>query len=294
MVTPRPRTVIVGTVRNVEKKVERELNRLLHACRDLDVIETFFVESDSSDKTIQQLSKIRQSNSRFNFESLGDLEGKIPSRIERIRFCRNHYVQYIRKSFRKQDLDLIIVADMDGINSRITKMAIQSCIKESGWDGLFSNQVFGISDLLALRARDWLERDYLQELEESRVQLRSTGVKSGIFWNFLQFFRYDKTRRESIYRRMLIVWPWRKLIPVDSYFGGIAIYKSWCFFDADYITDFTPNECEHVAFHRSIQLMGGRLFLNPRFINSLVNTYNVNKFFLIRTTRFWWWNRKKK
>jgi hypothetical protein len=81
------------------------------------------------------------------------------------------------------------------------------------------------------------------------------------------------------------------LIPVDSAFGGIAIYRSWCFFASDYSERSFIGECEHVAFNLSLVGKGAKLYLSPRFVNSILNTYNLNKFFIIRVLRFLRWDR---
>jgi hypothetical protein len=288
-----PRVLIVGLVRNCEESFEKEYRKLLKACSSLEVVEAFFVESDSSDNSVKLLQTLSNNSSKFHYESLGSLEIKISHRIERIRFCRNRYVEFIRKNYREDEIDFVIVADMDGINSAITKFAIDSCLATNDWDGLFSNQLLGVSDLLALRAENWVQDDYLYELEQSRIHLRLMPESHKWSWRIVQFFRYDNTRKKIIYDRMKCVGVGRKLIPVNSAFGGIGIYKSWCFFSADYYGDGPIRECEHVTFHRQLKLLGARLYLNPRFVNSIVNTYNVNKLFLIRNLRIWRWNRMK-
>jgi len=287
------KVIVVGLVRNCEKTLVKEYMRIVSACSSLDLLDAFFVESDSSDNSVELLKSMSSQNSNFHFISLGNLETAIPHRIERIRFCRNEYVKYIRSLYHEKSLDYVLVADMDGINSALSKRAINSCFTNSNWDALFSNQLFGISDLLALRASNWIEGDYLIELEHSRVDLRNAPNSRNIFKRVRMYLRYDKSRRNVIYDRMRCLGFSRKLLPVNSAFGGIGIYRSWCFFRADYNDDDHPYECEHVSFHRKLEAESARMFINPRFINSIVNTYNVNKIFLIRNVRIWRWNRKK-
>jgi hypothetical protein len=148
----KPKVIVVGLVRNCEKTLAKEYLRIISACSSLDLVDAFFVESDSSDKSVDLLKSMSNQNSDFHFISLGNLATVIPNRIERIRFCRNEYVKYIRSLFDEKSLDYVLVADMDGINSALSKRAINSCFTKDNWDALFSNQLFGISDLLALRA----------------------------------------------------------------------------------------------------------------------------------------------
>ena len=60
-----------------------------------------------------------------------------------------------------------------------------------------------------------------------------------------------------------------KVIPVDSAFGGLAIYKKSCIPDeAEYIGLSKNGEkiCEHVSFHNSIKKNKGSIFINPKLI----------------------------
>jgi hypothetical protein len=289
----KPKVVLVGLVRNCEFSFAKEYSKLLAACTSLEIVDSFFVESDSSDKSVAVLQSMSDENQNLHFVTLGELESAIPHRIERIRFCRNLYVKYIRELNVRSSFEYVIVADMDGINSALSKHAIDSCFANEDWDAQFSNQLFGASDLLALRAKNWLEEDYLIELERSRVHLRNASEAVNLLGKIRQYIRYDKTRKKIIYDRMRFLGFGKKLIPVNSAFGGIGLYRSWCFLEADYLDAEIPHECEHVTFHRKLKSFGARMYINPRFINSIINTYNINKFFLIRNIRIWRWNRIK-
>lgn len=291
--TQKPRVIVVGLVRNCEKSLEKEYLRIVSSCSSLQVVDSFFVESDSSDNSVELLESMSRQYSNLHFKSLGHLTVTIPHRIDRIRFCRNEYVKYIRALYDEKSLDFVLVADMDGINSALSKSAINSCFKDDNWDAIFSNQLFGVSDLLALRAGNWVEEDYLVELERSRIHLRNTPESRNFFKKLVQYYRYDKTRRSIIYDRMHFLGISKSFVPVNSAFGGIGLYRSWCFFHADYMNEDLPRECEHVSFHRNLTAGGARLYINPRFVNSVINTYNVNKIFLIRNLRIWRWNRRK-
>lgn len=293
LIANKPKVIIVGLVRNCEFSVLKEYLRIISACSSLEIVESFFVESDSSDNSLSILQEMRKEFQNFHYVSLGNLISIIPHRIERLRFCRNEYVKYIREMSKLKSFDYVIVADMDGINSALTKHAINSCFFAKDWDGLFSNQLFGVSDLLALRAKNWLEEDYLIELERSRMELRKATQPQKFIGKIRQYYRYDKTRKEIIYKRMRYVGISRKLIPVESAFGGIALYKTWCFLHADYQDLEKSHECEHVTFHRKLAANGAQMYINPRFINSIFNTYNMNKVFLVRNIRMWRWNRPK-
>ena len=88
--------------------------------------------------------------------------------------------------------------------------------------------------------------------------------------------------------------PW---ILVESGFGGIAIYKATLFnkFDYGLISKIDPRygESEHVTINQAITKSGAKIFINPKFINGNFNTYNINRYFLIRLTRFAYGDLKK-
>ena len=289
----KPRVLIVGVVKNCQNTFEKEFNRLVKSCESVEVVGSYFVESDSSDCTVEILERLKHKRDNFHFESLGSLISSIPHRIHRIRYCRNAYVAFLRTNYSISELDFVIVADMDGINSALHKFSIDSCFKTDHWDALFSNQLLGISDLLALRAPNWVESDYLVELENSRHSLRAMAAPKSLFSKVTRYLQYDKTRVNVIYDRMRYIGFSKELLPVDSAFGGIGIYRSWCFFNSDYSEEGGPGVCEHVSFHNRLKSSGAKLYINPRFINSIFNTYNINKFFIIRNLRLWLWNRKK-
>ena len=289
----KPKVLIVGVVRNCQNTFEKEFNRLIRSCESVEVVGSYFVESDSNDCTVEILEKLKHKRDNFHFESLGSLSSSIPHRIHRIRYCRNAYVAFLRTNYSISELDFVIVADMDGINSALHKFSIDSCFKTDYWDALFSNQLFGISDLLALRAPNWVEGDYLVELENSRLFLRAMTTPKSYISKVTRYLQYDKTRINVIYDRMRFIGFSKELLSVDSAFGGIGIYRSWCFFNSDYSEEGSPEVCEHVSFHNKLKLSGARLYINPRFINSIFNTYNINKFFIVRNLRLWRWNRNK-
>ena len=59
--TQKPRVIVVGLVRNCEKSLEKEYLRIVSSCSSLQVVDSFFVESDSSDNSVElSLSVISQ------------------------------------------------------------------------------------------------------------------------------------------------------------------------------------------------------------------------------------------
>ena len=170
-------------------------------------VEFCLVESDSSDRTLEKIYELRESGYKIDLISLGSLEKEIPERIERLRYCRNTYVKYIRKNANKYDF--VVVADFDGINGKLTSKAIDSCHEvDISWDMCSANQSRGYYDVYALRAKNWCEVDIFDEI-------RNTPIARSKKEEF-------RTRTKLIYDRMKIIpknSPW---FAVESSFGGGA------------------------------------------------------------------------
>jgi hypothetical protein len=235
-------------------------------------VEFCLVESDSSDRTLEKINELRESGYKIDLISLGSLEKEIPERIERLRYCRNTYVKYIRKNANKYDF--VVVADFDGINGKLTSKAIDSCHEvDISWDMCSANQSRGYYDVYALRAKNWCEVDIFDEI-------RNTPIARSKKEEF-------RTRTKLIYDRMKIIpknSPW---LAVESSFGGLAIYRKELFLDSDYSRsgdDFVV-QCEHVDFHLKLVQKEYKLFINPSLINSHWNTHNINRIKLIRRIR---------
>ena len=87
--------LLVGTVSNVAKTIEKELKVVLKALSLFDLVQVFLVESDSTDETVKILEKIALKNRNFEFIALEKLKNKYPHRIARIAYCRNIYIKYM-------------------------------------------------------------------------------------------------------------------------------------------------------------------------------------------------------
>ena len=278
--------LLVGVISSVGKTLERELKIVLKSLSSFETIHVFLVESDSNDDTVRVLKKIQSSNQNFTYISKGHLSAKLPNRVERIAFCRNIYVDFIRDNYKKHLWSHIAVADLDGMNFKITKRGIDSCFKSNAkWDGLMANQPLGYYDIYALRAKKWVEYDCFLELSKLKKEQISPKLSKYRLINFLILFNhYDKLRKQVIFDKMLRLKKNCGLIKVDSAFGGFAIYKADVFFNADYrLADSFSSE--HVSFHTSKANSQKSFYINTELVNNRLNEYNLNKFVLIRFLR---------
>lgn len=282
------RVLIVGAVRDISHNFRREIANLQKSFSDFTQISFFFVESDSSDSTLDVLREFSAVLPEFKYISLGKLAPVVPSRIDRIRISRNTYVSYIRE--RPAEFDFIVVADMDGINSRLTKRSVSKCFENLNWDAVFPNQPFGYFDILALRHRFLQPHDYLAELEWRKSQIEIPVGSKNWLQKIRLMWQFDCARRYALYSKMIPISKKANWIQVESAFGGLGIYRPALFEHASYGEVGMSIECEHVHFHRELTDKGAKLYIVPGFVNSYINTYNINRIFFIRQLRRYVWN----
>lgn len=286
------RVLIVGTVSNVSQRLSADFTSVRDAfSADFEVF-TYLVESDSDDQTLLSLDKLSTSTDNFYFKSFGELKGAIPDRVERIRFCRNNYVKFIRDNFEIYKWDYIVVADLDGMNKALSCEAVRSCFTRLDWDCCLSNQSGGYYDIFALRERNWQPGNYFDEVETERAKIKNSRMSKFPFLNRIRVILLeDFIKRDTIYSKMRRIPRNSNWVAVDSGFGGLAIYKPRVFLIFDYSkVDSRSRDSEHVDLHLRMRENDQKILINPNFVNSHWNTYNVNKFFLVRQTRRIIWN----
>jgi glycosyltransferase involved in cell wall biosynthesis len=157
-IVPMKKIALVGTVSNAGKKLENDLLKVVRACEGLELVKILLVESDSSDNTVAILEKLQSCNRNFSFVTLGKLSDGFPDRIDRIRHCRNVYVQEIREFISESKIDYVIIADLDGMQSGINVNGIQSSFIRDDWAAVLANQGGGYYDLLALNLENYRHR----------------------------------------------------------------------------------------------------------------------------------------
>ena len=286
------RILVVGTVSNVASHLISDLKRLDESIGNFHKTEYFLVESDSRDRTLDILNDLGANRDGFRWKSLGSLAEFIPDRVERIRHCRNEYVNFIRENFNIHHWDFVVIADLDGMNKALSPSSFASCFDRNDWDVCLSNQKGGYYDIFALRHPTWQPENYFNELDLLRETLpRTSGLSIFIPKRFEISLREDRAKKIAIYKKMRKIPRGADWISVDSGFGGFAVYRPDVFirFNYDKITE-DLRDSEHIDLHLKIIESGGKIYINPNLINSNWNTYNINRFFIIRQLRRMMWN----
>lgn len=254
--------LVVGTVRNASRNAISDILRVVNSLDSILPTFAFVVESDSEDETVDLLQSLSKRDRRIRYVSLGNVAPSIPDRIARLRHCRNVYVQEIRENPNYQDCDLVIVADLDGINTKISTKYMENALNTViNWDALAANQRARYYDILALRHPLWSPNNWLSESE----------------W-FKPFLGEKGARRHSMADRMIRIPSNLAPIEVDSAFGGLCIYQRWVFEKCDYSEDVPGaiDENEHVTLNRKARDFGAKIYIHPGLINAKWTAHSLS------------------
>jgi hypothetical protein len=251
---PRPEQTtitIVGTVRNGGRSLAADVARLAAATEGFAARRFFISESDSDDDTVDQLRRLEKARDDFAFESAGRLAPSMPLRTERIAHGRNRCVDYVRQLAGSPD-DVVLVADLDGINDRLTAGGLRSCWDlPVRWDVCTANRGGAYYDIYALRCAGWVDEDCVKATD-------------------LLAERMDRTLASWLVTRsrMIVLPRTHPPILVESAFGGLGIYRR-AVFDGFVYEGLAPDGseiCEHLSAHRQIVDAGGAIYINTAMV----------------------------
>jgi hypothetical protein len=259
----RSEVLIVGVARNCSRTLSRDIARLRSAFSAAQAIKFFIVESDSTDKTVEELDRLSRASEDVMFTSLGSLSGEIPRRAERIAFCRNHYLDEICSNPRFSSASYVVVADLDGVNSDLNQEAVASCWAAGvDWDVCTANQADFYYDVWALRHPSWCPDDCWEQYRA-----------------LCDLVDNNQALEAAVHSRMLHIETGAEPIEVDSAFGGLAIYKRAALLESRYLATQLNGRavCEHVPLHDAIRRAGYRIFINPALINTSATPHSWHK-----------------
>lgn len=251
--------LIAGIVSNEARNLESEIERLHNAFSSSNNIFWIVIESDSTDNTLEVLQRIERKYLNFKYISLGNLRKFLPIRTERLAFCRNQYLDYLREIEKKQKIDYLVVSDFDKTNLKLSSKIVGKSLQlDADWSALFASQKYFYYDLWAFRHLELCEHDIHRKISESmslNVSLRR-----------LYF--------HEIIKKMFIISRKKGLLKVESAFGGLAIYKSkFITKNVKYVgLDSNGNEvCEHLSMNFEIGKNSSNLYVNADLVNHNIN-----------------------
>jgi glycosyltransferase involved in cell wall biosynthesis len=233
--------VFGGTARGVETYIKRVLGHIETCGKLFKQFHVVIYENNSSDNTVSILEAEKKPNYKYIYESSNEKR-----RTVRLAHGRNQ----ILKEVMAINPDYFVMLDLDDVNaSGAFVESINTCFNENkDWAVLTGNQHGFYYDMWALRMAGVMEVDC---------------------WK--QYFSLHKSKRESYenqFKSMTITGD--KWLPVDSAFGGIALYKTSALQNCLYEGAYPDGSeiCEHVLFHAAIRQGGGKIYINPLFFTN--------------------------
>jgi len=249
--TPLPfssSVTILGTARNIEKFLPTTFKKIKMIRDCFKSSNVIIFENDSDDKTLEMLQNWANNDSTIDIITEKGVKGL---RTQRLAYGRNKLLQ---KSLQL-NTDYIVILDLDDVNDTLTRDAFLSSFAYPDNDGNYdwavmtANQSKLYYDLWALRTvDDWMPFDCWGDC----VHKQNKGVKWCVDDRFKHIEEHDKP------------------ILVKSAFGGLGIYKTKYLQNCTYDGGKDNYElCEHVKLHEDIMRNGGKIYINPKMINSI-------------------------
>lgn len=245
-----------GLARDCESSIASNLEALIRIAEFREECQCFFflLENDSTDHTGEVLKGFaKKYASRIRLWQLPGLSMTKPERIDRLAWCRNFLLEQIHSAVTDPAASVYVPIDLDD-------HIIASVDPARFWRSVdrlqveFINGIFPFSspyyyDVLALRVPGWVEADHQELVAASRPRLG--------WFRSLQQFVFTRQRPLSSFAA-------HSLIPVESAFGGIGIYRFTAIAAYRYQLIWLGNyfECEHVSFNRPV----GSLYIDTDFV----------------------------
>lgn len=245
--------ILGATVRNISSTVQQIVDHLISEFSHLgSSFSIHIVESDSSDDSEQLLKNLALLYPNHLYTThLGRLRNLIPHRIDRICYCRNILVGSIN-NFVSNTIDdsqpfyLFFDSDLSFVRSiqyPIIAKLVDFLVSRQDIDALFPFSIPFYYDILALRASSWLDTDpwtYFAQL-----------VISG---QYIEAYHYIQRLQRPLPSTSV-------LIPVESAFGGLALYRNLPKKSHPYASPkrLHGRTCEHISFNRHFD----KLYIDP-------------------------------
>lgn len=266
------RVSICSIVRDCEKNLKKNISKIEELRKLFLDSEVVIFENDSKDNTLSVLKAwgmnspgIHVFSENYNITTIPDKKngGENPffsfSRIKKMTFYRNKYLKYLNYSDFKKDF--VIIIDLD-----ISDFKIDGIIHSFGyadlWDCISAN---GISKGSNFRTQ---YHDSYALIEKGKID--DTQTEADVKENRI---RYSGLLASS------------RLLPVDSAYGGLAIYHWEVIKGLEYFcpaNDDLSVQCksEHVGLHKNMLDKGySRMFINPEMV---VKYRSITFMFLVK------------
>lgn len=263
--------IIIGCAKNIAPFLPKTLEKI-EAIRSLWAQSAVIIAENGSTDGTKRLLETYQSNPNTYVLTLDASANAIPSRTQRLAFIRNTLLDFVHTTY--PTYDYILNVDMDGILDTFNPSCLTFAFKPSmpTWDALFANVRGAYYDVWALRAKA-LDFEY-----DCWDMVRHTMVQFGMP-------RAEARKAFVLSKQITIPFNPRTLVPVESAFGGLGLYRlsktKGCRYvgltescSCAKVLEFNldsnpcaPEVCEHVAFHRDmISKHDAKMFIHSQIL----------------------------
>ena len=246
------RIIFACAVRNCEQYLDAVCSNIFNLGSLFKEYKIIFVESDSSDQTLNALKYFQSINSNIDIVTLGNLEPEEKIRTKRLSIARNTYLDIVETKYK--DYDLLCPFDSDDrLYVPINSKAMLSNFKFDDWDMITANQKNIYYDMWALRHEYWMPYDVLKQVVIKRPS----------------FISEEKANKMFSLSKRININQYHPPIKVESAFGGMALIKISSIQGARHIGIDEEGYpcCEWVPFCRTLKQGKANIFINPEFIN---------------------------
>lgn len=252
--------IVLGLVRNLETKIEKNIHRLCELGQNAKNYQILLFENDSKDQTVNKLISLKQNNNHIDFENhIFNRPHFGPTKEEQRTIALAEYRNALKLKVANgyQDYNYTIVCDMD-----FQDINMNGLYNSFGW--------FSLLDTIDAIAGNSFELKYIFNPNKPSLWNYDSWAFRYMWWTHLHLndqilmnqrdnglHSYDP----NLWFAFFIPPLGGSLIPVNSAFGGMTIYKTNKYINGEY----DGYDCEHVCFHKSLKekYPQYKLYLNP-------------------------------
>lgn len=240
--------LIAIITKNVIKTIDKVLKNAFSYALYFNNKKILIIDGHSTDGTFEFCQEWCKNNMSEDFKVIKQKTNVLPRPLS-LSEARNTYIDIYEPLFKKNTY--LLVLDSDEINTNeIDQEGFISNFSYplDSWDAMCANQSKIYYDIWALRNNEcpydcW---EMVRKYSDETTYLRNHQVPKPIT---------------------------HPLIPCLSAFGGAVLYHTEKLKGCRYFSYVLENNiikeiCEHVPFNKMLHENGGKIFINPRFINS--------------------------
>jgi hypothetical protein len=265
---PKDSSIIVCcAAKDICKTFFSDYQKISTALSSFKSVSWIIVESNSADDSFNFLQNFADQHPDVHVVTLGSFKDSCLSRTQILAEARNKYLEIVFANPRYSRADYLAIADLNGLNDKLSSKSVLSSFEIEDWDFCTANQSGRYYDVWALRHPLWSPNDCWEQLRFYRSYSR----------------RPNYTLNAAVNIRMLDIPADGPPILVDSAFGGFGLLRlSPKTRGINYrgVDEGGNPVCEHVSFCETLRKQGGRIIINPRMINtkSTDHSHRVNPF----------------